>query len=151
MLKYIWMISWSWLSQSVLARGHKPFCALCWVVLDYIMIFSSLGFILLCTFLFKTILGYRVHVSAIVIWYILCTEIGSFSGTGATCYSPSDYVPFGKDQLLYQWTCAALPVMFCHSLRVICWMFTILHLISSFFSHFSFSMVSGLETCLSCS
>ena len=35
-LLYIWMISWSWLTQSMLAREHESFCSPYWLILDYI-------------------------------------------------------------------------------------------------------------------
>ena len=52
MLLFIWMISWSLLALSMLERELKPFCAVYWFVLDYILIFPSLNFVSYSNFLF---------------------------------------------------------------------------------------------------
>ena len=76
-------------------------------------------------------------------------QFSLFFVTEATCYSPSDYVPFGQGYLLCQWTCTTLPDVLCHSkLYAEC-----LLLSSSFILSFPllFQHSVSLRDCLSCS
>ena len=66
-LSYIY-ISYSQLTQSMLARELKPSCALYWFFWDYILTFPSLNSISLSDFLFRTLLGYSGHVCLFTIW-----------------------------------------------------------------------------------
>ena len=114
-LMYVWMTSWSSLTQNMPIRGHKSFCALYWFVLDYMSMFPGLHLISFSTFPFRTTLG-TVDMpvslpSDKLLWYssglIICYRV--------TYYSPSDYVLFGQDHLLCHWTCTILPM--CHVIQ----------------------------------
>ena len=143
------MISWSRLSQSLLAREKESFCAINWFVLGYILIFPHQNFVSVL-FLFRTILGYLGHVCILVKWQIFGdTADSSFFVMEVTCYSPSGYVLFGQHYLLCQWTCTTSLVVSYHSK----WHVKCLPFSSSiiFFSlHFPSSRVSASET-ISCS
>ena len=145
-LIYIWKISWSQFTQSILAKEHESFCAFYEFVLVYILNLEVWTSFHPAIFFFRTMLGYSAHVSVFAIWQTSWdTAVGSFFVTEAICYSPSGDVLFGEDHLLCKWTYTTL-VICVVSFRVICWSLSFCSSFISFLSPFPSSTVSGLET-----
>ena len=69
-------------TQSMLARRGKHFCSLYWLVSEYTLIFSSLKFISLSTFLF---LGF-VRKQWICLYLSCLTEFLRYSSWFSLCY-----------------------------------------------------------------
>ena len=90
-------------------------------------------------------LGHSGHIGIFTIWQISWgTTVGSFL-LKKQPVSPSGYILLGQDHLLCQWTCTTLLAVLCHSeWHVECLPFS--YSSTSFFSPFSFSKVSALET-----
>ena len=143
---YIWKISWSQFTQSILAKVHEAFCAFYEFVLVYILNLEVWTSFHPAIFFFRTMLGYSAHVSVFAIWQTSWdTAVGSFFVTEAICYSPSGDVLFGEDHLLCKWTYTTL-VICVVSFRVICWSLSFCSSFISFLSPFPSSTVLGLET-----
>ena len=118
-INVLWMISWSWLALSMLATELRLLFSFL-VCLGLQVSFS----ISHSNFLFRTMLGYSVHVCLFAVWQLfwdpavcLCFVLE------AICYSLSGYVLFGKTTF-----CASdmHSLASCTmSFRVTCWMLTI--------------------------
>ena len=92
-LLFFWMISWSWLALSMLTRDLEPSCA-SWITY---LFFQAWILSYTAVFFFRTVLRYSGHGCLFAIWQIYWNpEVGSCFVTWATCYSPSDYILFGK-------------------------------------------------------
>ena len=109
-------MSWFRLTQSVLARGHRPFCALYCHVLDYILICPSQNISYPAPFLFRNMFEYSGHICIFSIWQFSSnTAFSTLLATEATHYCLSGYVIFGQDYLLCQWIYTTLLAVPCHS------------------------------------
>ena len=95
-----------WLTQSMLARGHEPFFALFWFILDYTLIISKSGHCLTQHFLCLVLFWDTGNASVFAIWQTSSdTAACSFFFPDITSYCPSGNVLFGQDHHWCQLTC----------------------------------------------
>ena len=136
------MISWFWLTPSVLARELKPFSTFYWFVLYYILFFQV--WTLSHAAIFRCVLGCSGQVCFFTVWQTYCDPaVGFCFVPEATNYSPLGYILFREDNLFANrhTSCAV-------SFRVICWISSILLLNYVFFSPFWYCTVSASEAVL---